>query len=160
MAKFASEVPKDILNQLNKLDVQFEEMAGEMCKAGAQAVYNNVVNNMNRVFKTTGSLEKGLKMTRVYKTPSDDGINVHVGFYGYADSDKPVTVRTTKTSKSGKKTTYSYQRSGVPIPLIAMAREYGTSMGEEAKPFMRKSFNKAQIEAEMKRIEAQYIQGD
>jgi hypothetical protein len=28
----------------------------------------------------------------------------------------------------------------VPIPLKALAREYGTSRGEKKKPFMRKAF--------------------
>ena len=114
------------------------------------------MSNMKSVFKTTKSLEKGLKVTRVYKTPSDDGINVHIGFYGYADSDKPVKITT--TSKKGKK--YTYERSGVPIPLIAIAREYGTSRGEAKKPFFRKSFKKKEIEAVMQSVEDKYIKGD
>ena len=46
---------------------------------------------------------------------------------------------------------------GVPISLIALAREYGTSSGEGKKPFFRKSFKKAEIEAEMKKVQEKYL---
>jgi hypothetical protein len=106
-----------------------------MTKAGAEVVYRLVKSNMSSVFKTTKSLEKGLKITKVYKTPSDDGINTHIGFYGYDDD-------------------------GVPIPLKAMAREYGTSRGEAKKPFFRKSFKKKDIEQAMLKVQGKYIKGD
>ena len=114
-----------------------------MCKAGAETVYNKVQGNMKKVFADTETLEKGLKITKVYKTPSDDGINVHIGFYGY-NADK-------KTKK---------HPNGVPIPLIAMAREYGTSSGEAKKPFFRKSFKKKDIERAMKQVQDKYIKED
>lgn len=135
MAKFQSELPNELMKVFEDLETNCDEMFGEMCKAGAEVVYNNVLSNMGKAFKSTKSLMKGLKITKVYKTPSDDGINVHVGFYGYNDD-------------------------GVPIPLIALAREYGTSKGEEKKPFFRKSFKKKQIEQEMQRIQDKYIKGD
>ena len=106
MAKFSKELPNDLIKIFEDLETNCDDMFGEMCKAGAETVYNKVKSNMGKVFKSTKSLEKGLKITRVYKTPSDDGINVHVGFYGYTEE-------------------------GVPIPLIAQAREYGTSKGEK-----------------------------
>ena len=108
---------------------------GEMTKAGAEVVYKLVKSNMAKSFKTTKSLEKGLKITKVYKTPSNDGIGVYIGFYGYNDE-------------------------GVPIPLIANAREYGTSSGEAKKPFFRKSFNKKQVEQAMLEVQKKYIKGD
>ena len=135
MAKFQSELPNDLIKVFEDLETNCDEMLGEMCKAGAEVVYNNALANMKKAFKSTRSLEKGLKVTKVYKTPSDDGINVHVGFYGYTED-------------------------GVPIPLIAQAREYGTSKGEAKKPFFRKSFKKAQIEAEMQKVQDKYIKGD
>ena len=156
MAKFDMEVPNDVINKFQELDRNFDKIFGEMVEKAGQHVYSLVMANMKSVFKTTKSLEKGLKVTRVYKTPSDDGINVHIGFYGYADSDKPVKITT--TSKKGKK--YTYERSGVPIPLIAIAREYGTSRGEAKKPFFRKSFKKKEIEAVMQSVEDKYIKGD
>ena len=139
MAKFQSELPYELIKVVEDLEANCDEMFGEMCKAGATVVYNNVLSNMKKVFKTTKSLEKGLKITRVYKTPSDDGINVHVGFYGYNED-------------------------GVPIPLIAQAREYGTSSGgkehEAKRPFFRKSFKKKEIEQAMQAVEDKYIKGD
>ena len=139
MAKFHSELPNDLMKVFEELETNCEDMFGEMCKAGAQVVYARVKANMGKVFKSTKSLDKGLKITRVYKTPSDDGINVHVGFYGYTED-------------------------GVPIPLIAQAREYGTSRGgkdhEAKKPFFRKSFKKKEIEEAMQKVQDKYIKGD
>ena len=135
MARFQSELPNDLIKVFEDLETDCEFMLGEMCKAGAEVVYNNVKSNMGQVFRSTRSLEKGLKVTKVYKTPSDDGINVHIGFYGYNDK-------------------------GVPIPLIAQAREYGTSKGEAKKPFFRKSFKKKEIEQAMQEVQDKYIKGD
>ena len=135
MAKFHQELPNDLLKVFEDLETDCEDMFGEMCRAGAEVVYAKVKANMGKVFKSTRSLDKGLKITRVYKTPSDDGVNVHVGFYGYTED-------------------------GVPIPLIAQAREYGTSSGEEKKPFFRKSFSKKSIEQAMQQVQDKYIKGD
>ena len=135
MAKFHSELPNDLMKVFEDLETNCDDMFGEMCKAGAEVVHAKVKANMGKVFKSTKSLEKGLKITRVYKTPSDDGINVHVGFYGYNED-------------------------GVPIPLIAQAREYGTSKGEAKKPFFRKSFKKKEIEQAMQKVQDKYIKGD
>ena len=135
MAKFQSELPNELMKLFEDLETNCDEMFGEMCKAGAEVVYNNALSNMKKAFNSTRSLEKGLKITKVYKTPSDDGINVHVGFYGYTED-------------------------GVPIPLIAQAREYGTSKGEAKKPFFRKSFKKKDIEQAMQKVQDKYIKGD
>lgn len=139
MAKFHSELPNDLIEDFEDLGLKCDVMFGEMCKAGAGVVYRNVKANMGKVFKTSKSLDKGLKVTRVYKTPSDDGTNVHVGFYGYAED-------------------------GTPIPLIAQAREYGTSVNgkkhEAKKPFFRKSFKKKEIEEAMQKVQDKYIKGD
>lgn len=139
MARFKEELPYELMKMFEDLETNCEDMFGEMCKAGAEIVYNNVLSNMKKVFRTTNSLEKGLRITRVYKTPSDDGINVHVGFYGYNEE-------------------------GVPIPLIAQAREYGTSRGgkqhEAKRPFFRKSFKKKDIEQAMQAVQDKYIKGD
>ena len=135
MAKFNKELPNDLIKVFEELETDCFDIFGEMCKAGAQVVYDNVTANIGKVFKSTKSLMQGLKITKVYKTPSDDGINVHIGFYGYSDK-------------------------GVPIPLIAMAREFGTSRGEKKMPFFRKSFNKNAIEQAMQKVQDKYIKGD
>lgn len=144
MARFDSELPTELLKVFDELETSCEEIFGNMAKAGAEVVYKNVKSNMAKSFKSTKALDKGLKITKVYKTPSDDGINVYVGFYGYDPDSKPT-----------KRHPY-----GTPIPLIALAREYGTSRGEQKKPFLRKSFNKSQIEQEMLKVQNKYIKGD
>ena len=143
MAKFQGEVPNELMKMFADLETNCENIFGEMCKAGAETVYSKVQNNMKKAFADTKTLEKGLKITKVYKTPSDDGINVHIGFYGY------------NTDKKTKK-----HPNGVPIPLIAMAREYGTSSGEAKKPFFRMSFKKKDIEQAMKQVQDKYIKED
>lgn len=135
MARFQKELPNDLIKVFEDLETNCDEIFGKMCEAGARVAYNNVIANMKKVFKSTKSLEKGLKITKVYKTPSDDGINAKVAFYGYNDE-------------------------GTPIPLIAQAREYGTSSGEKKKPFFRKSFKKSEIEQAMQQVQDQYIKGD
>jgi HK97 gp10 family phage protein len=143
MARFNAELPNDLIKEFESLGNNAEKMMSEMTKAGAEVVYKLVKSNMSKSFKTTKALEKGLKMTKVYKTPSTDGIGVYIGFYGY------------DTSKRTKK-----YPNGVPIPLIANAREYGTSKGEAKKPFFRKSFNKKQVEEAMLKVQGKYIKGD
>lgn len=143
MAKFKAELPYDLIKEFEELGKNCPKMLREMVEAGAETVYKNVNNNIGSAFKTTASLDKGLKVTKTYKTPSDDGINVHIGFYGYDE--------TKKTKK---------YPNGVPIPLIAMAREFGTSSGEAKKPFFRKSFKKTEIEQAMKQVQDKYIEGD
>ena len=144
MARFNAELPNDLIKEFEGLEKNCAEIFGEMVDAGARAVYKNVLANMKKVFKNTELLEQGLKITKIYKTPSDDGINVHIGFYGYDKGSKP-------TKRHPK---------GTPIPLIAMAREYGTSSGEAKKPFFRKSFKKTEIEEAMKQVQDKYIEGD
>ena len=133
MAGFNLELPTEIIGTINELYDNAENMMMEMTRAGAQVVYKNIHSNMKKSFKTTRSLEKGLKITRSYKTKSDDGINTKVGFYGYDDD-------------------------GIPIPLKALAREYGTSRGEKKKPFMRKAFkDTSAITNAMLKVQERYI---
>ena len=144
MARFSAELPNDLIKEFEELGKNTEKMLGEMTKAGAEVVYTMVQSKMKKSFKTTNSLEKGLKMTRVYKTPSNDAIGVYIGFYGYDPDSKP-------TKRHPK---------GTPIDLIAKAREYGTSSGEAKKPFFRKSFKKKDIEQAMMQVQKKYVKGD
>lgn len=151
MARFQMELPTELINQFKTLTDNSEKMIEEMTEAGAEVVYNNVVTNMQSSFNDANKLKPYLKITRTYKTPSDDGINTKVGFYGYY-KDKAFTVK----SKKGE--IYSYV--GVPVPLIVRAREFGSSSGEVKKPFFRKSFNKNQIENAMLQVQKKYIKED
>jgi len=134
MARFDVEVGNDIVQQMERLQLDGDKVFGEMVDAGAEVVLRNMRSNMRASFKTTRSLEQGLRKTRVYKTPSDDGIAVKVGFSGYNDK-------------------------GVPVPLIASARDRGTKRGEAKRPFFRKSFDKTAIESAMRRIEPRLFKG-
>lgn len=140
MARFKAELPNDLIKEFQGLEKSCTQIFGEMVSAGAEAVHQNVLKNMKKSFKNTEPLEKGLRISKIYKTPSDDGINVHIYFEGY-DSDKI-------TRKFPK---------GVPIPLMAFAREYGTSSGEKKKPFFRQSFKKKEIESIMEQVQKKYI---
>lgn len=139
MASYNSELPNDLIKELSNLEDNLDDVFGEMANAGAKVVYDKVISNMKKSFKTTRSLEKGLKITKVYKTPSDDGINVFIGFYGYDEESK------SKKYPMGK-----------PIPLKAMAREFGTPT-EAKKPFFRKSFSKKEIEQAMLKVQNRRI---
>lgn len=132
MAKFNMELPTDIMKDFDKVYKNSEEIFGGMTKAGAQVVYSNVRSNIPQSLKDS-RIMGCLRLTRVYKTPSDGGINTKVGFYGYF------------TNKEGKKT---------PAPLVANMFEYGSHKRKYPKqPFFRRSFRKAQIEKAM--LEAQ-----
>lgn len=140
MARYEAMLPTELIKQFEQIHDNTFEMMGDMTKEGAKVAYKNVESNMNKSFKSVKSLKRGLTLTRVYRTPSDDGINCKVGFYGYDTSKK----------------TKQYP-NGVPIPLIALAREYGTSSGESKKPFFRKSFKKTEIETAMKKVQEKYL---
>ena len=133
MAGFSAELPNELIKSFQKLENNTEEMLSEMTRAGAEVVYKQVKANMKNSFKSTESLDKGLKITKSYRTPTDDGINTKVGFYGYNEK-------------------------GVPIPLIAMAREFGTSRGEKKNPFFRKAFRQESAKTKaMKKAQEKYI---
>ena len=136
MAKFSLELPNDLLNSLQKLGADSEKMISEMTKAGAEVVLSNVKRNIKSAFNDSSDLEDHLGITKTYKTPREDGINTKVILRGYMKN------------KNGQE---------VPVPLVAMAREYGTSRGEAKKPFFRKSFKKNEIEVAMQKIQDKYL---
>lgn len=136
MAKFDMELPLELIKGIKNLGDNSEKMLGEMTRAGAETVYKNVKTNMRKSFKNTKGLEKCLKLTKTYKTPTDDGINTKVGIYGYF------------VNEQGEK---------VAAPLVANARERGTSRGEKKKPFFRKSFKKTEIEQAMLEVQNKYL---
>lgn len=132
MAKFMMELPNEIIKDFDKVHKNSEKIFGGMTKAGAEVVYSNVKSNLPDHFRGS-NIMNCMKITKTYKTPTDDGINTQVGFYGYF------------INEDGKRT---------PAPLVANMFEYGSSKRKYPKhPFLRKSFRKAQIEKAM--LEAQ-----
>lgn len=128
MAKFELELPDSIIDDLDNIYDNCDEIFGKMTRAGAEVAMKNIRSNVPKSFRGSNIMHC-LHMTRTYKTPSDDGINTQVGFYGYF------------TNKKGEK---------VPAPLVANVFEYGSSkLPFKKRPFLRKSFKKADIEKAM-----------
>ena len=128
MASFNFELPTSILKDFKKIYDNSEKIFGEMTKAGAEVVKKNIIANVPDGIKQSKMMDC-LKVTDVYRTPSDDGINTKVAFYGYFQNEE------------GKMT---------PAPLVANVFEYGRSNAPFPKhPFMRKSFKKDEIEEAM-----------
>ena len=130
MAKFEMQLPDDFIKDFHKIYNNSDEIFGKMVQAGVEVVYNNIKANAPSSVKSSDMMNC-LKITKVYKTPSDDGINDKVGFYGYF------------INKNGKTT---------PAPLVANVFEYGSTKVQK-KPFFRKSFRKAQIEKAMLKVQ-------
>ena len=136
MAKVKFEIPKELLNQMKKLEQDTPEMMKSMVDAGADTVLERMRSNAPAGMKNS-PIMNCLSKTRAYETPSDDGINVKVGFAGYF------------TNEEGKRT---------PAPLVANVFEYGRSSSAFPKqPFMRKSFNKGAITKAMEAVQKKYI---
>lgn len=128
MAQFIMKLPNDIIADFRKIYDNYDEIVGEMTKAGAEVVYNNVLANVPNGIRDS-KMMGNLKITRTYKTPSDEGINTKVGFFGYFQNEN---------------------NQIVPAPLVANVFEYGRSNAPFPKqPFFRKSFRNAQIKSAM-----------
>ena len=91
MAKFQMELPTDVIKDFERISKDSEKIFGDMTKAGAEVVEKNIIANVPQSIRNSNMM-KCLKITRVYKTPSDDGINTKVGFYGYFENEDGKTV--------------------------------------------------------------------
>ena len=139
MAKFSGELSNEVVKMFEELQVNSKKMFGEMVSEGANVVKNNMNSKMPKALKD-GLEDDNLKVSRVYETPSDDGINCKVMISGYF------------INRNGVKT---------PAPLVANVFEYGRSSSEYPKqPFMRTSFNKTEIEQAMLKVQKKYIKED
>ncbi len=128
MAKFEMQLPDAIMKDVQRIYNNSDKIFGAMTKAGAEVVYNNMKALAPDGIKNSEMI-RTLKITQTYKTPSDDGINNKVAFYGYFKNSEGKTV---------------------PAPLVANVFEYGRSnLPFPKQPFMRKVFKKAQIEKAM-----------
>ena len=124
MAKFTADIDDSVLKDISYIDKQFDHIFGGMTKAGAEVVYKNVISALPGSLRSSG-FSSHVKLSKVYKTPSDDGINTKVMITGYF------------INKDGRKT---------PAPLVANMFEYGSDKRNYPKqPFFRKSFKKSQI---------------
>lgn len=141
MAAFIGELPDDLIKVFQQLEIDTDKMLSEMVTAGAEAAREICVGNMPKeLYKAIWYDGDAVKVSRPYKTPSDDGINAQVMVTGYF------------VNRNKKKT---------PAPLVANMFEYGSQSREyPKKPFLRKSFNKDVIERVMLDVQNKYIKGD
>lgn len=159
MAHMQMLLPDEVIKQFQSVYENTNEIFGAMVEAGADVAYNNILGNMQYAFKDASKLAPYLKKTKVYNTYGNTVINCKVAFYGYYRQGQRKHVVHIKATESGTyrtgkghrqvrrsgRTEATYQYDGVPVPLIVIAREYGTSNGEAKKPFVRKSFTKGAI---------------
>lgn len=122
MAEFKLTLPDDVIRDIEKIYSDSDKIFGSMTHAGAKVVYHNAKANAPASFRGSRIMNH-LKVTKIYKTPSDGGVNTKVGFYGYF------------TNHLGKKT---------PAPLVAKIFEYGKTNFLK-QPFFRKSFDRSKI---------------
>ena len=136
MAKVKVELPNEIIQQLEKLNQDTPKMMKAMVEAGAETVLSHIKANAPAGMQGS-PIMACLGTTKAYEAPSDDSINMKVGFAGYF------------TNEDGVRT---------PAPLVANVFEYGRSNSPFPKqPFMRKSFNKRAITKAMEAVEKQYL---
>ena len=139
MAKFTEILPTELIKQFETLEVNTEKMLGEMVEEGAKVARENIEAKMPSALRESLGSDN-IIISRVYKTPSDDGINCQAMIVGYFKNKNGETV---------------------PAPLVANVFEYGRSNSPFPKqPFFRQSFNKGQIEKAMLRVQEKYIKGD
>ena len=142
MAKMNMVLPDDVMKDFKKIYKDSEKIFGEMTKAGAEVVKNNVKSSV-----PISSMASHVKLTKTYKTPSDGGINTKVYFSGYLpfSGNRKTFVR--RNRAGGKVYTTS---AGIPVDFLAQVFEYGRSNRPfPKKPFFRKAFRKNQIEKAM-----------
>lgn len=138
MAKFVGGLPEDLIKEFTKLEINTPKMLGEMVQAGANVAKANIKAKMPQALRD-GLSDNNIILTKVYKTPSDDGINCQAMISGYFTNRDGVTT---------------------PAPLVANMFEYGSSSRKYPKqPFFRQSFNKGQIEKAMLKVQEKYIKG-
>lgn len=144
MARFALELPNDIIRTFEDVSDKVEDIFGAMTRAGAEVVKNEIKSHLPHP-----DFEPGLRVSRTYKTPTDGGINTKVYISGYF----PFSGNRQYFARRGKPGGKVYTTTkGVPRDFVANIFEYGRS-GDKPfpkKPFLRKAFaQKAKIEKAM-----------
>ena len=135
MARFVGGLPTDLLKTFEALELNTEQMLSDMVKEGAKVVEANVQAKMPK--NLSRAIANNVKFSKVYKTPTDDGINQQVVISGYFEN---------------------HHKQVVPAPLVANVFEYGRSGASfPKKPFFRASFNPQQIEQAMLKAQEKYI---
>ena len=138
MANFVGGVDKELLQMFETLEADTDKMLAEMVTAGAKVAEENVKAKMPSGIKKL--MSSNVKLTKVYKTPSDSGTNCQVVISGYF---------------------VNRHKQVVAAPLVANIFEYGRSGAPyPKKPFLRSSFNEKQITDAMLKVQEKYIKGE
>lgn len=146
MAKFEMQLPEEIMRDVQYINDNSDEIFGAMTKAGAEVAQKKAISNA-----PNPKLKSHIKVSRTYKTPSDDGINNKVYINGYI----PFTAPRKTFIRNGYVT-----KKGIPADFLAKVFEYGRSGRPFPKrPFFRKSFNQSAIEAAMKAAQSSKSRG-
>lgn len=132
MAKIEIKIPQEEIRKIEEVYKNAFNIFGGMTRAGARVTLNTVKSNVPRSWHGS-NIMNNIKLTKVYRTPSDGGINTKIVINGYF------------INKNGVRT---------PAPLVANVFEHGRSAQSRGgkfvkQPFFRKSFKKDQIEKAM-----------
>lgn len=140
MAKFKFELTSDVEKELRNLNKNANKMMSAMVTAGAEVVLNNIKKNAPEGVRKSPMMNCLGTTRRAFRTPSDDSVNMKVGFSGYFKNENGELV---------------------PAPLVANVFEYGRS-GEPfpKQPFIRKSFKKSAIQKAMEKEQKKYLPED
>ena len=140
MAVFDLELPNELIKEFEELSGNADKIMGEMTKAGARAVLMNVES------KAPAKLNGHFKISKVYMTPTDGGINTKVYCSGYIPFSSPNRAYFSRYAKGKLYNT----KEGVPASFLAIMYEYGRSNAPFPKhPFFRSAFSKNLIEQAM-----------
>lgn len=141
MALFNALLPDDIVKDLNSIYKNTEKIFGEMTTAGAKVAEKEI-----KAKAPIPELREHVRVTKVYRTPSDGGINTKVNFSGYL----PFKGNRTTFIRSGGNGSKYVTKRGIPADFIAIMFEYGRSGAPfPKKPFFRSAFKKQDIEKAM-----------
>ena len=142
MAKFEMQLPTEVIKEAEFLQKNCESIFGQMTKAGAEVVAENMKNNAPDILKPY------VKITKIYKTPSDGGINTKAYISGYIPFSNPN--RQFFARRNGTTAKIYTTTEGVPADFLANLYEYGRSTYSFPKySFYRKSWTRDIIERVM-----------
>jgi len=134
MAKFDVVIPSVLMKEFDLLYNEYPKVLDEVLEAGGKVGYETVKANAPSSFRGSNIMNR-LKITRVYRTLSDDAVNIKVGFYGYF---------------------VNHNNERVPAPLVANIFEYGSTKFQK-RPFFRKSMRNQAILNAMLRKEQELL---
>ena len=141
MAMFDLFVPDKEMKEIQQIIDNADEIFGGMTKAAAEAVCANAKGSC-----PNDKLAAKIRVTKVYKTPSDGGINTKVICSGYLPFEGD---RTSFTRKGGNGGTYTTTK-GIPAPFLLNMYEYGRSGAPFPRhPFFWSAFKASMIKAIM-----------